>query len=51
MGQMLKTKFGLVSCTEARWLADKKKRERHAKKHGDFNLHKGGGDHAKGKTM
>lgn len=47
MARMIKTKFGLVSSTEARclgdlerWLTDKKKRERRAKQHGAFNLHK-----------
>lgn len=55
---MRHTEYGYVSPTEnhcyhdlERWLADKKKRERHAKKHGVFNLHKGGDDHAKSKTL
>lgn len=55
---MRHTEYGYVSPTEnhcyrdlERWLADKKKRERRAKKHGAFNLHKGGDDHAKGKTL
>lgn len=45
MARMIKTKFGLVSSTEARclgdlerWLTDKNKRERRAKQHGAFNL-------------
>jgi len=55
---MQHTEYGYVSPAEnhccrdlERWLADKKKCERRAKKHGAFNLHKGGGDHAKGKTL
>lgn len=55
---MRHTEYGYVSPVEnhcyrdlERWLADKKKRERRANKHGAFNLHKGGGDHAKGKTL
>ncbi|MFW2884559.1 hypothetical protein ACN50C_09050 [Levilactobacillus brevis] len=44
---MRHTEYGYVSPTEnhcyhdlERWLADKKKRERRAKKHGAFNLEK-----------
>lgn len=44
---MRNTEYGYVSPAEnhcyrdlERWLADKMKRERHAKKHGAFNLHK-----------
>ncbi|MBS1006912.1 hypothetical protein JK163_11605 [Levilactobacillus brevis] len=44
---MRHTEYGYVSPAEnhcyrdlERWLADKKKRERHAKKHGAFNLDK-----------
>ncbi|WP_179136641.1 hypothetical protein [Levilactobacillus brevis] len=55
---MRHTEYGYVSPAEnqcyrdlERWLADKKKRERRAKKHGAFNLDKGGDDHAKSKTI
>jgi hypothetical protein len=55
---MRHTEYGYISPTEnhcyrdlERWLADKKKRERRAEKHGAFNLHKGGGDHAKSKKV
>ncbi|WP_437696684.1 hypothetical protein ACSOCI_12460 (plasmid) [Levilactobacillus brevis] len=55
---MRHTEYGYVSPIEdycyrdlERWLADKKKRERRAKKHGVFNLHKGGDDHDKSKTL
>ncbi|WP_162839023.1 hypothetical protein [Levilactobacillus brevis] len=55
---MQHTEYGYVSPTEnhcyrdlERWLADKKKCERRAEKHGAFNLHKGGGDYAKSKTL
>ncbi|WP_270320912.1 hypothetical protein [Levilactobacillus brevis] len=55
---MRHTEYGYVSPTEnhcyhdlERWLADKKKRECRAKKHGTFNLQKGGGDYAKSKTL
>ena len=44
---MRHTEYGYVSPAEnhcyrclERWLADKNKRERRAKKHGAFNLHK-----------
>lgn len=47
MAKMMKTKFGLVSPTEARclgdldrWLKAKKRRERKIKKHGDRDVKK-----------
>ena len=54
MAKMIHSKYGYETRewiqADARldkWLKNRRRTE----KHGAFNLHKGGGDHAKGKTL
>lgn len=53
--KMINCEYGYVSPTELKIFSELdrelKQKQRRAKQHGAFNLHKGGDDHAKSKTL